>query len=257
MSTSPKTILITGASSGIGAALAEIYAAAGVHLLLLGRSTERLQTVAKQCEQRGATVAIVSVDVRDADAMKQCIQTHDAKTPIDLVIANAGVSAGTFDGMESDAQVRAIFDINVDGVINTVMPLVSRMSERKRGHIAIMSSLASFHPFPSAPAYCASKVAVRFWGESIRGLMKSHGVTVSVLCPGYIKTPMTDVNTFHMPFIMSAEKAARIIKNALDKKRKLIVFPRALAWPLALITRFPRCCTMPIVDNLPAKKPLQ
>src|SRR5262249_51392865 len=153
-------ILITGASSGIGAALALEYAAKGVRLSLHGRSAERLARVAGDTEKRGAVVATMAGDVTDAPAMKAWIEAADRIEPLDLVIANAGISAGTFSDEGIDSQgAESIFAVNLYGVLNTVHPALPLMLERKRGQIAIMSSLAGFRGFPGSEAYCASKAA--------------------------------------------------------------------------------------------------
>jgi short-subunit dehydrogenase len=221
----PSHILITGASSGLGRALAEIYAAPGVWLSLQGRDSVRLNQVAASTRAKGAVVGVTVGDVTDAASMATWIARCEQQQPIDLVIANAGISGGTAGGGESDAQVRAIFDINLTGVMNTVQPVIPLLKKCGSGQIAIMSSLASFRGFAAAPAYCASKAAVRVYGEGLREELSRYGVSVSVICPGFIKTPMTDANRFPMPLIMSAKRAARIIKKGLGRKKARIAFP--------------------------------
>lgn len=228
----PKVIVITGASSGLGAALAEEYAEKGLVLGLLGRNERHLEQVRARCEAKGAQVQIASMDVTDAKAMGIWLKSFDARHPVDLVIANAGISAGTSKAEEMAAVTRAVFSTNIDGVANTVLPLIPGMVQRRRGQIAIVSSLAGIRGLPSAPAYSASKAAVRFWGEGLRGQLGKQGVRVSVVCPGYIKTPLTDANTFPMPLIMKAEKAAKIIRRGLAKNQSRIVFPLPLYLPL-------------------------
>lgn len=250
----PKNIAITGASSGLGAALARHYAAPGVTLHLQGRDAGRLAQVASMCQEREATVYFRSVDVTDAQAMQDWLAAANAVAPLDLVIANAGISAGTGGNAGEDgAQVRRIFATNVDGVINTLQPVIPAMVSRGRGQIAIMSSLAGIRALPSCPAYSASKAAVRYYGESLRGVLGKHGVEVNVICPGYIKTPMTEVNNFPMPFIMDVDKAASRIAEGLAKNKARIAFPRKLYWPLWLISCLSPAITDPIFSRLPAK----
>jgi short-subunit dehydrogenase len=178
----------------------------------------------------------------------------DANTPLDLIIANAGISAGTGGkGMEATEQVQRIFATNIDGVINTIHPLLPAMIARKRGQIAIISSLAGIRALPSSPAYSASKACVRYYGEGLRGAIRKTGVSVSVVCPGYIKTPMTDANKFFMPFIMSAEKAARITAEGLAQKRGRIAFPDFFYAVLCVISCLPLWMSNPIFSCLPAK----
>jgi short-subunit dehydrogenase len=252
----PRNILITGASSGLGAALATHYAKEGNILYLQGRDAGRLEKVASQCRLQKAEVYMRIADVTDTVAMKEWIEQADAALGLDLVIANAGISAGMGEDGENSGQVRRIFATNIDGVINTVQPALPLMLARKSGQVAIMSSLAGARALPSAPAYSASKACVRYYGEALRGALLRSGVSVSVICPGYIKTPMTDVNNFPMPFIISAEKAARIIAAKLAAGRGRISFPLMLYLPLWWLSCLSPIITDPIFSRLPAKPAL-
>ena len=225
-----RHILITGASSGIGAALAGHYARADVRLALAGRDTRRLDDVAAACRQSGATVTTKAVDVTDPAAMRAWILAADDESPLDLVIANAGISSHSGGSGESEARARAVFAVNVEGVLNTAYPAIARMSTRGRGQIALMSSLAGYRGFPDAPAYSASKAAVKSLAEAWRGELAPLGIRVSAICPGFIETPMTARNKFPMPFMMTADKAANIIGRGLARNRARISFP----WPMAL-----------------------
>ena len=249
----PDSILITGASSGLGAALARAYAGPGVALALGGRDSARLDEVVKDCRAAGAEVAGHIVDVLDAPALAAWIAEADARAPLDLVIANAGVSAGTGGVGETEEQARRIMAVNVDGVMDTVLPAVARMRPRRRGQVAIMASLAAFRGFPGAPAYCASKAAVRVWGEALRGHLHAEGIGVSVICPGYVETPMTAVNQFPMPLLMSAEKAAGIIQRGLARNRARIAFPRRMYALVRLIAALPHSVSDPLLRRLPEK----
>jgi NADP-dependent 3-hydroxy acid dehydrogenase YdfG len=249
----PRHVLITGASSGIGAALAEEYADPGRRLTLSGRDPARLAAIAARCQAKGATATEVVLDVTDRQATADRFGAIDDETPVDLVIANAGISGGTHGGNESAEQVRAIFAANVDGVLNTVLPLLPRLEKRRRGQVALMASLAGHRGFPGAPAYCGSKAAVKVWGEGLRGQMASSNVEVTVILPGYIKTPMTDANDFPMPFLMPVERAARLIRRRLEGDPARIAFP----WPTAVMAWFigalsPRL-TDPLLQRLPKK----
>lgn len=232
----PRRILITGASSGIGAALAVRYARSGRDLMLIGRDGARLRSVALQCTARGATVHYICADVRDADLLHEWIVDQDKRDPIDLVVANAGVSGGPRDGLESAVQIKTIFDINVQGVMNTITPLAPRMVARKRGQIAIVSSLAGFAPWPGAPAYAASKAAATTYGLALRMAVAAHGVAVSVITPGFIDTPLTQVNPYRMPWLMDVDVAAEKIEAGLARGRAIIAFP----WQASLVTRLLR-----------------
>lgn len=249
----PRSILITGASSGIGAALARLYAAPGTTLALGGRDRARLDAVAGACRAAGAEALAATVDVTEADGCAAWIADAEARAPLDLVIANAGISAGTGGAGEGADQTRRVFATNVDGVLNTVLPTVPLMQARGRGQIGIMASLAGFVGFPGAPAYCASKAAVRIWGEALRASLHREGIEVSVICPGYIRTPMTDANEFPMPFLMNVERCARIIRSGLARNRGRIAFPLPLAAAVWVIGALPLSLTAPLMRRLPAK----
>ncbi|MEM8951370.1 MAG: SDR family NAD(P)-dependent oxidoreductase, partial [Pseudomonadota bacterium] len=210
-----ETVLITGASSGIGKALAENYATAGRCLHLQGRDRDRLDAVAELCRKAGAVVHAETLDVTDREAMAAWIARAEQAAPLDLVIANAGVSGGSSGDPDP---VRTMFRVNVEGVLNTVEPALPSLVDRGRGHIAIMSSLAGFRGMPTAPGYTASKAAVRAYGEGLRGKLMGEGVAVSVICPGFVETPMTAQNPFPMPLMMTPERAASIIRRGLDRR---------------------------------------
>jgi len=186
--------------------------------------------------------------------MQEWIEGFDTKYPIDLVIANAGISAGSGGNPDDLKTLRALFAINVEGVVNTIMPAIAHMRERRKGQVAIVSSLASLRGLPGCPAYSASKAAVRFLGEGLRGELKEYGISVNVICPGYIDTPMTEVNEFTMPFMLSARKAARKIRTGLAKNKSRIAFPLALYIPLYLLACLPVRWTDGLFARLPKKK---
>ena len=250
----PRTILITGASSGIGAALARRYAAPGIVLALTGRDGARLAAVAADCARRGARALTASIDVVDAAALAAWMAEIDRAHPFDLVIANAGISggsAGTVGRGENPAQAARILAVNVEGVRHTVEPALALMAPRGRGQVALMSSLAGFRGFPGAPAYCASKAWVRVWGEALRPDLARRGIGVSVICPGYVRSPMTARNDFPMPFLIDAARAADIVARGLARNRARIVFPRRLYAILRLVAALPE----PVLDRLLARLP--
>jgi short-subunit dehydrogenase len=249
----PAHILITGASSGIGAALAVAYARPGAHLSLGGRNQDRLAAGAAQVAARGATSTVAAIDVRDSAGVAAWILHADERAPLDLVIANAGLYGGTHGGPETPEQTRAIFAVNLDGVLNVVLPTVPRMTARGRGQIAIISSLAGYRGMPGAPAYSGSKAAVRAWGEGLRGDLLPQGVKLNVVMPGFIKSPMTDANRFPMPFLMSAEKAAAIIQRGLTADRARIAFPFPTAFVAWLMGALSPAIVDPLLRMLPKK----
>lgn len=252
----PKNILITGAGSGIGRALAIAYSKAGVNLFLCGRNLEKLQVTKILCEELKAKVLLEIVDVCDELAMKNWIEKIEKNHELDLVIANAGISAGTAGGLESFDQVKKIFSTNLDGVLNVIHPAIEKMKLRKKGQIALVSSLAGFRGLPSSPAYSASKSAIRVYGEGLRGNLAKIGIAVNLICPGYIKTPMTDVNEFPMPFLMGVEECAKIVKSGLAKNKSRIAFPFSLYFVVWLATLLSTKITDPIFAKLPGKKGL-
>lgn len=249
----PLSILITGASSGLGDALARRYAAPGVTLALGGRDSDRTEAVAAACRDQGADASAAVIDVTDAAATKRWIEASDAHKPLDLVIANAGVSAGAGGGGENAEQTRNIFAINVDGVTNTVLPAIPLMQARKKGQIAIMSSLAGFRGLPGAPAYSSSKAAVRSWGEALRGSLHADGIEVCVICPGYVRTPMTAVNRYPMPFLMDADRAIAIICRGLERNRGRIAFPLPMYALVRLLGALPTMVVDPVLRRMPKK----
>ena len=249
----PKSILITGASSGIGEALALEYAAPDVHLTLTGRDAGRLERVANACRQHGAMVHAALTPVTDQDAMKALVDEADNRAPLDLVIANAGISAGSAGDGEAEPQARAIFDVNFTGVLNTIWPAIAAMKKRQCGQVAVMSSMAGLTPMPGAPAYSASKVAVKAYAEALNGALRADGITVSAVCPGFVKSRITDKNDFPMPFFMDAPKAAKIIRRGLAKGRISVIFPRRLAALTWLISVLPPCWRVAILSRAPKK----
>ena len=233
----PENILITGASSGIGAAVAVECARRGAKTLFLcGRDAARLEAVAADCRAAGAAeVQAETVDVTDEKATAAWIAACDAHAPLGLVFANAG--RGT--GRESTENVRATFALNVGGVVNTVLPAIERFRARHAGgQIVITASIAGYAPLPGCPSYAATKAGMKSWGLSLRGFLRPEGIKVNVVCPGFVRSRLTDRNTCPMPFFMEAPKAARIIVDRVIRNVGLIAFPwpmRLAVWSLALL----------------------
>jgi NAD(P)-dependent dehydrogenase (short-subunit alcohol dehydrogenase family) len=249
-------VLVTGASSGIGRALALALAAPGVTLHLGGRDTARLNAVGDECRAKGASVTVAAVSVTDAAAMSDWIEGLGA---LDLVIANAGISGGTSGTVENEAQTRAIFATNLDGMLNTVLPAMAVMALQPpgaggvRGRIAVVASVAAFLPGPGAPAYCASKAAVDSWVVGTAPAARRQGIRMTSLCPGFIVTPMTATNDFPMPGIMSAERAAEIMLRAIRLGMTRCAFPGWIAAGARLSALLPAAWREAVAARFPAK----
>lgn len=236
-----RRILITGASSGIGRALALSYAEPSRSLVLLGRDAARLDAVARDCRARGAEAETSIVDVRDRLAMAACVEQAGERRPIDLLVANAGISTGLSSGQiaENPEAVRGIFAINVLGVFNTVEPAIASMYARRAGHIALVGSMAGLRGLPYSPAYCATKAAVHLYADSLRGALAPHGVNVSLIVPGFVATPMTAKLKAWQPGVVSDETAARTIRRGLERGRAVIAFPLFVYYAMKLFTVLP------------------
>lgn len=222
-----KNIIITGASAGIGSALAILYAKPDITLGLIARNKERLENVAEQCRLKGAQVIIATIDVTNDSILKQWLIDFDKNNPVDLVIANAGItnSLQANGQAENWDRVRQVLEVNIYGVFNTIYPLIEPMRHRKHGQIAIISSLAAYQGMPISPTYCASKAAVKSYGEALRGWLQNDCVQVSVICPGFVKSELSTKFPAPKLFMISAERAAQLIQQGLEKNKAVISFP--------------------------------
>jgi len=235
-------LLITGASSGIGRALALAYARDGASLFLLGRDKTRLEATAQACRAAGASEVETRVaDVRDRDAMARLVAAAHATRPIDVLVANAGVATGLSPGqiLETPEAVRAMLAINVAGVFNTVEPAIPAMCDRKKGQIAVVGSMAGVRSLPYSPSYCAAKASVHMWADCLRGRLAPHGVKVSLIVPGFVETPMSARTKAWQPGAISDEKAALIIKRGLERRKPVIAFPRFMYYAMRFFTFLP------------------
>lgn len=231
-----RVVIITGASSGLGAALAGLYAAPGVVLGLLGRDRHRLDAVAQGCTERGARVSVAAIDVTDRAGLASWLEEFDREHPAELLIANAGTSAGPDPDSPSEGaeMVERQVRVNLLGMANTVEPLLSAFCARRRGRVALVASIAAFRGLPYSPGYCASKAGLRAYAEALRARLEPRGVGVTIVCPGFFASPMTDRFDGPTPFLASAEAAAHKVKRGLDRGRRRISFP----WPLVFGLKF-------------------
>jgi NAD(P)-dependent dehydrogenase (short-subunit alcohol dehydrogenase family) len=235
MQGSRRVILITGASSGIGAALALRYARSGITLHLAGRNRERLEAVAARCREAGADALPVVINVERRSDMLAWLRQINAGETVDLAIANAGISQ-TVSISDPDAfldDLDLTVGINLIGAANTIYPLIPGMRERRAGHLVLVGSLAGWRGFPHAPNYCATKAGLRSLAEGLRPTLEPEGVRVTLVEPGFVKTPMSDRLNTPKPFQLSVERGAEIIHRGVEANRAEIAFPL----PLALLER--------------------
>ncbi len=232
-----RVIVITGASSGIGAALAKRYAMSGHVLGLIARNRARLEAVAEECRKLGAQVTIGCVDVRDAPAIARWLSDFDADNPVDLLIVNAGILLGSLEGSHEPLEVtRAQIDTNLIGALNTATPLLGKMERRGRGQIALMGSLAALAPHPDWPGYCAAKTALFTYATMLRERMRGSGVKINMIAPGWVTAPINEPYAMWRPFELSADDAAERIARGLARDRALIAFP----WQLVASAKISR-----------------
>ena len=231
-----NSVLITGGSSGIGEALAVACAQRGVrNIFLCGRDAARLAAVVKKCEAAQSPNPHVEgrvLDVTDEAAVRAWIEECNAIAPLEVVFSNAGIGTGS----ESEENVRRTFATNIGGGLNVVPPTIELFRRNpvapdgtpRRRQIVITASIAGYAPLSTCPSYAATKAAMKSWALSLRGMLKSEGIWVNVICPGFIRSRITERNTCPMPFFMEADRAAKIILDRVDRNIGLIAFP----WPM-------------------------
>jgi short-subunit dehydrogenase len=246
----PVAVFITGASSGIGAALAQQYARRGARVGLVGRNAEKLKAVAAALDTESA---IYIAAVTDLAAMQDAARDFISRFGLpDIVIANAGISGGTQTEQAADYEVfREIMDTNVAGMVATFQPFVAALREAGKGTLVGIASMAGVRGLPGSAAYSASKAAAMSYLESLRIELRGSGVAVVTIAPGYIDTPMTSGNRYPMPFLMPVEVAAEKFVAAIDKRRSFAVFPWQMAWTASCYRMLPNF----IYDRLFARAP--
>lgn len=237
MTLAGRVAAVTGASSGIGWALAKELAKEGCRVGLLARREEPLKALAAEIATAGGEARIAVADVSRRESVEAGMTAiRAALGPIELAIANAGVGKPTLLDPVNVDDVEAMFNINVLGVVYTFAAVMPEMLARKSGRLVAVSSLAGYRGLPGESAYCASKAAVNAYMDGLRIHLRGTGVTATTICPGFVHTPMTAMNTFHMPGVMSAEEAARRIVRAVKQGHKVYNFP----WRLHLMTKLSR-----------------
>lgn len=237
----PRAIVITGASSGIGAALSQLLAKPGCVLALIGRDSARLDAVAAACRSKGASCRTASIDVRDGESMSAFLAGFDREHPIDLLISNAGILDGRHDDqvIENGETARRVLETNLLASIDAVHVVLPAMRQRGRGDIVLVASLAALVPLPDAPAYSASKAGLMSYGLALREAVAAEGLRVVVACPGFVATAMAETHLGPRPGEISADAAAERILRGLHRNEGLIGFPLLPFW----LTRF--CLLVP------------
>ena len=235
-----KRIMITGASSGIGAELVKQYLANGCRVAAVARRLEKLQELQSHSQEPGQ-LTIYAGDVTSPDDMENIVAKIESEGDIvTTLIANAGVSMKTI-GATFDAQsARTIFETNIIGVTNCIAAVLPTMVKHQAGHIVGISSLAAYINIPRSSVYCTSKTAVSSQLAGLYPELKDQGIAVTTICPGFVKTPMTDRNRFKMPLILEVEEAAQRIIKAIDRKDRVYNFPKRLYYPIRAAGLLPR-----------------
>lgn len=241
IASTPKLVLITGASGGIGLALAKAYAHRGWRLALVARQVDRIESSLSPLELSKDSFEVYSADVSDADSMVAVASACQARQGLpDLVIANAGISIGVDTSERADLDVMArVLNTNVLGVASTFSPFIKPMVARGTGTLLGIASVAGIRGLPGHGAYCASKAAVISYCESLRGELRASGVQVLTICPGYIATPLTQNNGYTMPFLMSAEDFAQQAVRAIEAGDSYRVIPWQMGWVAKLLRLLP------------------
>lgn len=228
-----QVVFLTGASSGIGEALALEIAALGAILGLSARREDLLKKLAERCEQKGGQARYFAVDVTDAEAVTNAAEKLRSEFgKIDILIANAGIGGNNKETRDLDA-VTKVINTNLIGSVNAVSAVLPQMLERKSGHLVAFSSLAAFRGLPKSAAYCASKAGMTAFFESIRLDVQQKGIDVTIIHPGFIKTPLTSGRKNKMPFLMELEDAVPLIMRAIEQRRKFAAFP----WQMAIFAK--------------------
>ena len=226
--------MITGASSGIGRGLAKELVGRGAKVGLVARRADVLLGLQTEIETTGGRAFAIAGDVRDASSMKSATdQIAAALGPIDVLVANAGIGTSTDGSQVSGEEVANVISVNVIGAANSVAAVLPQMVDRGQGHLVVISSLAAYRGLPKSAAYCASKAAVSAFFESLRLDLAPKGIDVTIIHPGFIKTPLTAGRDAQMPFLMELDDAVKKIASAIERRKKSYAFP----WQLATIVR--------------------
>jgi short-subunit dehydrogenase len=234
---STQIAVLTGASSGIGRALAKELMKDGYRVGLVARRLDQLQKLAEEIRAAGGLAEFEVADVADRDATIAAIhKLAERLGPVDLLIANAGMGIHTDLDPMNTAENEQLFRVNVFGVMYAIEAVLPTMLQRNRGHLAAVSSLAAYKGLPGSAGYCASKAAVKIYMEALRIQLRNRGIHVTTIFPGFVRTPMTELHPFKMPFLLEPDDAARRVARALHRKKKEFHFP----WQTTRLVKFSR-----------------
>jgi short-subunit dehydrogenase len=240
MSFANQTAAVTGASSGIGRAVAKRLAEQGCRVGLISRKKDKLDAVAKEIKEAGGTAVAAVADVGDRrQAGTAFAAIRDDLGPIDLLVHGAGVGKPTKIDPLNVADTERMFRVNLLGMVYAIEAVLPDMLRRRSGHLSAISSLSAYKGLPGESGYCASKAAVNVYLEGLRIQLRNRGIRVTSLCPGFVLTPMTEVNKFHMPWLLQADEAARRIVRALERGRKVYNFPWQMSIVMKVAARLP------------------
>jgi len=246
-------IVITGASSGLGEALAYHYASDNNQLVLIARREDRLNTVAHRCRAKGVQVETIVADVNDFERMRE-IGDVLVNKPIDRIILNAGVSVGHGGGVTPFEDFERLFKTNFLSIHALLEPIIPKLISQGFGEIVVISSLASLFTMPTSIAYSSSKRALNAYAEGLHYQLKPHGITVMTIMPGFIDSEMTQKNRFKMPFLMSTEAGIARITHAIERKKIRYAFPFRFALMIRIVSLFPQSLRDKIVNFTNFKK---
>lgn len=249
----PRNIVLTGASGGLGIALAAELSAPERRMLLLGRDPARLDLAASAVRSRGGTPRVARACNTDGERLSTLLREFDAEAPVDLLIANAGVKTGNRKGVEPPGQSARVIDVNLRGTINGIEALLPRMRDRGRGTIAIMGSLAGISPHADLLSYSATKAGLHAYATALRRPLRGTGLRVVKVIPGFMATPMTDRQRGPAPLNVAPDRAARIIARGLASRRTTIAFPKSLIFAAWCAERLPALLSDVIMEQYRAE----
>lgn len=251
-----RVVWVTGAGKGIGYAVCLELARRGDRAAASARTEGDLAALVAATEGLPGSVAAFPLDVVDEVATRRCVDDIEANFgPIDIAILNAGTHIETFAWSFDSVPFRTLFDVNVMGVVHGLAALLPRFIERGRGHVVVVSSVAGYRGLPSASAYGASKAAVINMCEALKPELDATGVRMTLVNPGFVRTPLTARNPFPMPFLMDADAAARRLVEGLDRRRFEVTFPRRFTWIMKLLRLLPYALYFPLSRRLVRKRP--